>query len=231
MNFFKDMFTIFSNESYMQIFWKGLGTTLSVALGASIIGLVLGLIVAVVKIASAKNKKIKFLEILCDIYVGVIRGTPVALQLFIMAFVIFAIRGFPLEVTAIITFGINSGAYVAESLRAGIQSVDYGQTEAGRSLGLSGAQVYQSVVIPQAIKNVIPTIGNELIALLKETSIVSMVGLIDLTFAAKIVGAGDKMADYFVPMMVAAIFYLVIVYALTFVIKAIERRMRKSERR
>jgi ABC-type amino acid transport system permease subunit len=147
-----------------------------------------------------------------------------------MAFAVFAIRGFPLIITAIITFGINSGAYVAENIRAGIQSVDIGQTEAGRSLGLGFGTTMGRVVIPQAIKNVIPAIGNELIALLKETSIVSMVGLIDLTFSAKIVGSGQNMADYFVPMCVAAIFYLAMVYIIATGLKLIERRLRKSDR-
>ena len=140
------------------------------------------------------------------------------------------LKDFPVEITAIITFGINSGAYVSESIRAGILSVDKGQTEAGLSLGLSAGQTMRLIVIPQAIKNVIPTIGNELIALIKETSIVSMVGIVDLTFAAKIIGAGDKMADYLVPMLVAAFFYLAVVYILTFVIKYIEKRLRRGDR-
>ena len=129
-----------------------------------------------------------------------------------------------------ITFGLNSGAYVAENIRAGILSVDVGQTEAGRALGLSSKTTMLKIVIPQAIKNVIPAIGNELIALIKETSIVSMVGLVDLTAAAKIIGAGDKMANYLVPMLVTALFYLAIVYALTFAIKYIEKRLRRGDR-
>lgn len=173
----------------------------------------------------------KFAAFLCDVYVMVIRGTPMALQLFIMAFAVFAIRGFPLTVTAIITFGINSGAYISENIRAGIQSVDVGQLEAGRSLGMSYSSTMARIIIPQAIKNVIPTIGNEMIALLKETSIVSMVGLVDLTMAAKIVGSGQNMSDYLVPMLVAAMFYLIIVYMFTIVIKLIERRLARSDRR
>ena len=125
----------------------------------------------------------------------------------------------------------NSGAYVAESLRAGIQSVDSGQLEAARSLGLGFGTSMIRIVLPQAIKNVVPTIGNEVIALLKETSIVSMVGLIDLTNAAKIIGSGQYMAEYLVPMIVAALFYLAIVYLVILVVKLIERRMAKSDRR
>ena len=168
---------------------------------------------------------------ICNVYITVIRGTPMALQLFIMAFVIFAIRGFPQEITAIIAFGINSGAYVAESIRAGILSVDVGQTEAGRALGLSNSVTMMKIVIPQAIKNVIPTIGNELIALIKETSIVSMIGMYDLTAAAKNVGAGHNLASYIAPMTVAALFYLAIVYALTFAVKKLERRLRSGDKR
>ena len=134
-------------------------------------------------------------------------------------------------VTAIIAFGINSGAYVAENIRAGILSVDIGQTEAGRALGLTGGITMRKIIIPQAIKNVIPTIGNEMIALIKETSIVSMIGMYDLTMAAKIIGSGNNMASYLIPMSVVALFYLAIVYLLTFAIKLIERRLRAGDKR
>jgi polar amino acid transport system permease protein len=155
-----------------------------------------------------------------------------ALQLFIMAFVVFAIKGFPMEIVAIIAFGINSGAYVSESIRAGILSVDQGQMEAGRALGLPYGKTMTKIIIPQAIKNVIPAIGNEIIALIKETSIVSLVGeIIDLTVAAKNIGAGNELANYLVPMTVVALFYLAIVYSLTFIIKIIERRLRASDKR
>ncbi len=148
-----------------------------------------------------------------------------------MAYAIFAVRGFPKEITAIIAFGINSGAYVSESIRAGILSVDIGQTEAGRALGLANGTTMGKIVVPQAIKNVIPAIGNELIALIKETSIVSMIGMYDLTQAAKVIGAGNNMASYIVPMSVAACFYLAIVYLLTFGIKKVETRLRASDKR
>ena len=152
-----------------------------------------------------------------------------ALQLIIMFYVIFTFRGFPEIITAILAFGINSGAYVSENIRAGILSVDKGQTEAGLALGLPHRTVLRRVVFPQAIKNVIPAIGNELIALIKETSIVNMVGMYDLTMAAKVIGSGNNMASYLVPMTVAALFYLAIVYLLTFVVKLIEKRLRASD--
>ena len=230
MDFFEGMWTFFTTENYMNIVWEGLQVTLLISIAATLLGLLLGTIVALVNLAP-KSVALFIPKLLCKVYVTVIRGTPMALQLFIMINVIFAIRGFPVMVTAIIAFGVNSGAYVAENIRAGILSVDIGQTEAGRALGLSSATTMIRIVIPQAIKNVIPTIGNEIIALIKETSIVSMVGMFDLTNAAKIIGGGNNMASYLVPMSAVALFYLVIVYALTFVIKIIERRLRAGDKR
>lgn len=230
--FFANLGKIFSSKEYMQMLFKGLGCTLLISVGATIIGIILGTLVAIVKIIPSKKPIMKFLNVVCDIYTTIFRGTPMALQLFIMAFVIFAIRGFPMEIVAILAFGINSGAYVSESIRAGILSVDNGQMEAGRALGLPYSKTMWKIIIPQAIKNVIPSIGNEIIALIKETSIVSMVGgLYDLTLVAKILGGGNELANYLAPMTVAALFYLAIVYLLTFAIKLIERRLRTSDKR
>lgn len=230
MDFIKNIGVLLSNEKYMGMLFDGLGTTLLISVFAALIGLLLGTAVAMIGIAQ-NNKWTRIPKLICKLYVTIIRGTPMALQLFIMAYAIFAIRGFPKEITAIIAFGINSGAYVSENIRAGILSVDIGQTEAGRALGLNGKTTMMKIVIPQAIKNVIPAIGNELIALIKETSIVSMIGMYDLTQAAKVIGAGNNMASYIVPMSVAACFYLAIVYLLTFVIKIIERRLRAGDKR
>ncbi|MGN0807761.1 MAG: amino acid ABC transporter permease [Candidatus Coproplasma sp.] len=230
-NFFEGIAEIFTTQKYYTMILNGLKTTLLVSLGASVVGLLLGTIVAVVKILPQKNVFVKIANFICNVYTTIIRGTPMALQLFIMAFIIFAIRGFPLTVTAILAFGINSGAYVSENIRAGILSVDKGQTEAGRALGLNGIQTMTHIVIPQGMKNVIPAIGNELIALIKETSIVSMIGMFDLTQAAQVLGSGQNLATYFTPMVVVALFYLAIVYLLTLIIKLIERRLRKSDKR
>ena len=230
MDFFNNVVKLLTNSKYMGMLFEGLGTTLLVSIFAALLGLLLGTIVAMVGIAQ-NSKLMKIPKIICKIYVTVIRGTPMALQLFIMTYAIFAIRGFPKEIVAIIAFGINSGAYVAENIRAGILSVDIGQTEAGRSLGLTARTTMMKIVIPQAIKNVIPAIGNELIALIKETSIVSMIGMYDLTQAAKVIGAGNNMASYIVPMSVAACFYLAIVYLLTFGIKKLEARLRAGDKR
>lgn len=230
-DFFGTVWKIFSTGKYLNMLLYGLKTTLIVSVGAAAVGIILGSLVAVVKILPKKNKWMIVPNFICNVYTTVIRGTPMALQLFIMAFVIFAVRGFPIEATAILAFGINSGAYVSENIRAGILSVDKGQTEAGRALGLSGAQTMMRIVIPQGMKNVIPAIGNELIALVKETSIVSMIGMYDLTQAAQILGSGQNLATYLAPMFVAALFYLAIVYLLTLGIKLIERRLRKSDKR
>ena len=228
--FFENIAEIFSSGTYMKMIGQGLWTTLIISVGAGVLGLLLGTLVALIKI-QPKNKWLIAPKFICDAYVTVIRGTPMALQLFIMAFVIFAIRGFPMEITAIIAFGINSGAYVSENIRAGILSVDKGQTEASRALSISSGFTMARIVIPQGMKNVIPAIGNELIALIKETSIVSMIGMVDLTAVAKIIGSGQNLATYLAPMIVVALCYLAIVYLLTFVIKLIERRLRKSEKR
>ena len=230
MNFINKVIELFNTPKYMDSIFEGLKTTLIISVLAALLGLLLGTVVAIVTI-SKKNAWTTIPKFLCNLYITVIRGTPMALQLFIMAYVIFAIRGFPIIVTATLAFGINSGAYVAENIRAGILSVDIGQTEAGRALGLSGKTTMLKIVIPQAIKNVIPAIGNELIALIKETSIVSMIGMYDLTMAAKIIGSGNNMASYLVPMAVVAVFYLAVVYILTFAIKLIEKRLRASDKR
>lgn len=230
MSFIEKIITMFTTQRYMESMLEGLKITLIISVFAAIVGLLLGTIVALVTI-SQNNTWMKIPKAICKIYITIIRGTPMALQLFIMVYVIFAIKGFPTEITAIIAFGINSGAYVAENIRAGILSVDIGQTEAGRALGLNSRITMLKIVIPQAIKNVIPAIGNELIALIKETSIVSMIGMYDLTMAAKIIGSGNNLASYVVPMSAAALFYLCIVYLLTFAIKMIEKRLRASDKR
>ncbi len=231
MGFADKVGQIFTNGKYLGSMLSGLRLTVTVSVGAARLWLLLGTVVALVTLADGKNPLMKLPKLVCTVYVTVVRGTPMALQLFIMAFVILAIRDFPLIVTAIIAFGVNSGAYVSENIRGGILSVDAGQTEAGRSLGLSGADTMRYIVIPQAVKNVIPSIGNELIALIKETSIISMIGMYDLTAAAKNVGSGQNLANYLAPMAVAALFYLAIVYLLTFAIKKVEGRLRESDRR
>ena len=217
----------------MGYIWQGFGTTLAVTLVAALIGLVLGFIVAVVKIAAMNNKWMKIPAFICNVYTTVIRGTPVALQLFLMVFSILAFPNFK-PYAAILTFGINSGAYVSENIRAGIMSVDNGQMEAGRSLGMPWGATMVRIVFPQAIKNVVPAIGNEMIALLKETSIINLVGATVGQLTFDINAAASEIitkVGYLAPTIIAACLYLIIVYAMVLVIKLIERRLGKSDRR
>ena len=229
-NFFSVVGEIFTNPKYVSMIFSGLKMTVIVSVGAAILGLLLGTIVAMIKITPKTNKFMSVPRVICDVYITIIRGTPMALQLFLMAFVILTARGIPQEVVAIVAFGINSGAYVAENVRAGILSVEKGQMEAGRALGLNGSQTMMKIIIPQGMKNVVPAIGNELIALIKETSIVGMIGMYDLTQVSKILGSGQNLATYFAPTTVIALFYLAIVYIVTFLVKTIERRLRESDR-
>ncbi len=232
---FEDIVTVLSSPTYMGYIWQGFGTTLAVTLVAALIGLVLGFIVAVVKIAAMNNKWMKIPAFICNVYTTVIRGTPVALQLFLMVFSILAFPGFK-PYAAILTFGINSGAYVSENIRAGIMSVDNGQMEAGRSLGMPWGATMVKIVFPQAIKNVVPAIGNEMIALLKETSIIGWVGstvgtlTFDLNAAAGQIALGLGGA-YLAPSIIVGVFYLVVVYAMVLIVKLVEGRLRKSDRR
>ncbi|MBR2994164.1 amino acid ABC transporter permease [Candidatus Saccharibacteria bacterium] len=229
-NFFNEIVELFTTPQYIDSMLHGFALTMQIAFFAIIIGLVLGTIIALID--TAKKSKWMFLpKLICKIYTTIIRGTPMALQLFIMFFVIFAIRGFPQVIIAVLAFGFNSAAYVSEVIRSGIQSVDGGQTEAGLALGLSRFTIFRKIVAPQAIKNIIPALGNEIITVIKETAIVSMVGLYDLNMAAKDIGSGQNMASYIVPMFTAALFYLAVVYIITFVIKCIEKRLRRSDRR
>ena len=235
MKLFDDIWKILSTPEFLKYLLQGFLNTLLMTVIAAVIGLVLGLVVAIIKIFSADNKYLKIPGILCDLYTTIIRGTPVALQLVVMALEIVVIPGYNLKVLAVIlTFGINSGAYVSESIRAGIMSVDKGQMEAGRALGLSKLTTMIKIIIPQAIKNVIPAIGNELIALVKETAIVSMVGstigtmTFDLNQATNAIN--KEIANYLAPALLAALLYLAIVYLLTFAIKKLERRFARSDK-
>lgn len=216
----------------MKYIWQGLGNTLFITLIAVLIGLVLGSIVAIVKISAEQNKYMKIPSVICNIYTTIFRGTPVALQLFIMVFGVLAIPGFK-PYAAILTFGINSGAYVSESIRAGISSVDRGQMEAGRALGLSWKKTMLKVVLPQGIKNVVPAIGNEMIALLKETSIISWVGstvgTITFDLNASISVINKSVTNYLACGIVVGVFYLVIVYIMIFGIKLLERGLKRSD--
>lgn len=218
----------FITEDRWQLYLKGLGVTLEVAFFAALIGIVIGTIAAFMKLSTKKNGSPTIFAHIANAYIDVIRGTPSVLQLLIMYFVIMKnCRNSVL--VACLTFGINSGAYVAEIVRAGILAVDKGQTEAGRSLGLNQLQTMHYIVIPQAFKNVLPPLGNEFIVLLKETAIVGYVGMSDLTRVSN--QLTSTVYDAFTPLIGAAIIYFVIIKILTILLERLERRLRKSDNR
>lgn len=228
--FFDKIVELFSTPEYIDSLLHGFLLTMQISYFAILIGVILGTVIALVDTAK-KTKWMVIPKFICTFYTTVIRGTPMALQLFIMFFVIFAIKGFPSIITAILAFGLNSAAYTAEVIRSGIQSVDPGQTEAGLALGLKRSTIFFKIVAPQAIKNIIPALGNEIITVIKETAIVSMVGMYDLNMAAKDIGSGQNMASYVVPMVTAALFYLATIYLITFIVRRVEKSLRKSEMR
>ncbi len=217
----------------------GLKNTFTITFGALAIGIVLGIVVAAIRTSFDKNKEsmklrggvgyyiLAVLNGICKFYLTVTRGTPVVVQLMISYFVIFALadNGIPV---AIFAFGINSGAYVAEIFRAGIMSIDHGQFEAGRSLGFNYFQTMRFIVIPQMFKAVLPTLCNEFIALLKETSVAGYVGVIDLTKAGNTIAG--RTFEYFIPLLTVAAIYLVLVMILSWLVGILERRLRKSDR-
>ena len=226
MNWFDTLRDTFIEDSRYMWLVEGLGNTLIITLGALLIGVVIGAIIAVTKYFTEGNKKLRFLSWLCDLYTTVIRGIPVTVLLLICFYIIFASAkdGVPV---AIVAFGINSGAYMAELIRSGINAVDKGQMEAARSLGLSKGQAMVKVIFPQAIKNILPAIGNELIALLKETSVAGYVAVVDVTRAAT--NIRNKTFDAVNPLIALAIIYLVMVVILTRLLTILERRLRKSD--
>lgn len=230
----KDFYQSFIEGDRWFSYLKGLGTTFKVTLGALVLGVVLGILVAVVRSLYIQKKSegapgplLSFVNGLCVFYTTVIRGTPMMVQLLIMYFVIFAGTRNQLGV-AILAFGINSGAYVSEIVRGGIMSVDRGQMEAGRSLGFNYVRTMWYIIIPQAIKTILPALGNELITLFKETSIVTVIGLVDLTKTA--IQIQTKTYQALMPFLGIALIYLVIVMVLTWLMGILERRMRSNER-
>ena len=236
--FLSDFNQSFIEDDRWQYIVKGLGVTITVAIGALILGVIIGVMVAVIRSAhdQRRHKKSKglgyvilgVLNVICKIYLTVIRGTPMMVQLLIMYFVIFASSTNTIMV-AIIALGINSGAYVAEIIRGGIMSIDAGQMEAGRSLGLNYIKTMRYIIVPQAIKNILPALGNEMITLLKDTSLVTVIGLKDMVKGALIIQGRTYQA--FLPLVAVAIIYLIIVIILSKLLTLLERRLRESDRR
>lgn len=201
--------------------------TLLVTFFAILIGIVIGFLVATVRSTYDKTGKLKILNILCQIYLTVIRGTPVVVQLLIIYFVIFGNVNIDKIPVAIMAFGFNSGAYVAEIFRSGIMSIDGGQFEAGRSLGFNYVQTMRYIIMPQAFKNVLPALGNEFIVLLKETSVAGYIALQDLTKAGDIIRS--RTYDAFMPLIAVALIYLAMVLIFTKLVNMLERRLRNSD--
>lgn len=226
-------------DARWELMGKGLLNTLKITAGSLIVGIVIGVLIAAVRSSFDKNKEsmklhggagyvvLSILNAICKVYLTVIRGTPVVVQLMIWYFVFLvdAKDGVPVAICA---FGINSGAYVAEIFRAGIMAIDHGQFEAGRSLGFNYFQTMRYIIIPQVFKVVLPTLCNEFIALLKETSVAGYVGVMDLTKAGNIVAG--RVFEYFIPLFTVATIYLVMVMVLSSFVGKLERRLRKSER-
>ncbi len=238
MNLIEEFKFVFGDARW-ELIVDGFANTLKITAGALVVGIVIGVLIAAVRSSFDKNKEsmklhggagyiiLSILNAISKVYLTVIRGTPVVVQLMICYFVIFVASedGVPV---AIFAFGINSGAYVAEIFRAGIMSIDHGQFEAGRSLGFNYFQTMRYIIIPQVFKAVLPTLCNEFIALLKETSVAGYVGVMDLTKSGNIVAG--RTFEYFIPLFTVAIIYLVMVMILSSLVGKLERRLRKSER-
>ena len=223
-NFAQKFHLNFIKENRYTMIIDGLSATLQIAFFAIILGVILGFI-----LASMKLSKSKILNSISYIYIDVIRGTPLTTQLLIINFVVFGTVPINRVLVAIIAFGINSGAYVAEIIRAGILSVDKGQTEAGRSLGLSSASTMFNIIIPQSVKNILPALSNEFINLLKETAIVGYIALQDLTKAGDIIRS--RTYDAYMPLLSTALIYYIIIKILTMFLEKLEKRLRKSDLR
>ena len=223
----KEFILNFIEDNRWKYIVDGLKITLIVTIFAVLIGVLLGFLIAIVRTTHDKTGKLKILNVICRVYLTVIRGTPVVVQLVIIYFIIFGSVDISKVLVAIIAFGINSGAYVAEIFRSGIMSIDNGQFEAGRSLGFNYAQTMMYIIMPQAFKNVLPTLCNEFISLLKETSVSGYIALQDLTKGGDIIRS--RTYDAFMPLIAVALIYLAMVMIFTKLVSLLERRLRNSD--
>ena len=229
MQSFVEQFTLnFINDNRYQYILQGFVNTLIITLLAALLGIALGFLVAIIRSSHDKTGHMKIPNFICQVYLTVVRGTPTMIQLLIIYYVIFASVNVSKVLAAVVAFGLNSGAYVAEIVRSGIMSVDEGQSEAGRSLGLNYRQTMQFIIMPQAFKNVLPALGNEFIVLLKETSISGYIGLTDLTHGGDII-RGITFSP-FMPLIAVALIYLLLVTGLSWCVNKLERRLRVNER-
>ena len=224
-------FGYISQSYYQELLLIGLRNTMMIAVFGLLIGLVIGIVIGVIKVAPKYKWYLKVLDKICTVYVTIFRGTPIVVQLLVTYYVVLPILGVMIDKlpVAIIVFGLNSGAYIAEIIRGGIKSVDKGQLEASRALGLSYNVSMIKVVIPQAIKNIIPSIGNEFITLIKETSIVSFISVMDLYNAFK--NIGDSSYEFMIPYLVMALMYVIIIVIVSLIVKLVEKQFSKSDRK
>lgn len=218
------------NQGYISVL-AGLKNTLIIAVIGLVIGIVIGTLIATVRVLPKYKVLPRVLDGFCSFYVGLFRGTPMVVQLLLFYYVLLPLMGIRMTSlsVSVLVFGLNSGAYISEIMRSGIQSVDHGQMEAGRAVGLSFGVTMIKIVIPQAVKNILPTLGNEFITLIKETSVVSFVGASDLYKAFNMIGTNSY--EFMVPYLVMAIIYIAIVMLISLGIKIMERGLRKSDRR
>lgn len=217
-------------DGYTKVL-TGLRNTLYIAVVGLALGIIIGTIIAIIEVFPKYKRLPRVLDRICSLYVGLFRGTPIVVQLLVAYYVILPLLGLNLPAlnVCVLVFGLNSGAYISEIMRSGIMSVDPGQMEAGRAVGLSYGVTMLKIVVPQAIKNILPTLGNEFIALIKETSVVSFVGAADLYVAFSYIGTNSY--EFMVPYLVMALIYLVLVMGIALLIKIMERSLRKSDRR
>lgn len=222
-NFYK---TLIYDQRYLLIL-EGLKNTLIITIGATILGIILGLAIALIKNNYKENKTHKILNVIANLYVAIIRGTPVLLQLMIIYYIIFKTSNINILIIGMLAFGLNSGAYVSEIFRTGIESIDKEQMEAGKSLGLSYTQIMRYIILPQAMKNALPALGNEFVTLIKETSVAGYIGIRDLTKAGDIIAS--RTYDYLYPLTITALIYLVLTLGITRILKRFERRTNNAQ--
>ncbi len=226
-NFYNDLYLNFIKDDRWKYLTNGLLTTLQITFFAVLLGVFIGFIVAIIRSTYDKTGKLKVLNTLANVYLTVIRGTPVLVQLLIIYFGIFGSVNISKILVAVVAFGINSGAYVAEIIRGGIMAIDQGQFEAGRSLGFNYIQTMIYIILPQALKNVLPALANEFIVLLKETSVAGYIALEDLTKGGDIIRS--RTYNAFLPLIAVALIYLSLVMIFSHFVKRLERRLRNSE--
>ena len=228
INKFMEIFL--EQNGYVKVV-EGRQNTLMIAVVGLIVGILIGTLIATVRVLPKYKRLPRILNGICSFYVSLFRGTPMVVQLLVFYYVLLPIMGIRTsgEVVAMAVFGLNSGAYISEIMRSGIQSVDAGQLDAGRAVGLSFSVSMVKIVIPQAVKNILPTLGNEFISLIKETSIVSFVGAVDLYVAFSYIGSNSY--EFMVPYLVMALIYIVLVLIISLLVKLLERSLKKSDRR